>query len=137
MERARFSAGRRIVLLVALFPSYLFLDLDNHQHERTSLRDVFLATRLLMLGEEPAWVSTAVMAGIFGMLDEEGVMRLPDPDHERFRVGQRVRVREGPLADLPPGKFQRMSGGQRCRVLFQWLGRETVAVVDVDKLEAA
>lgn len=113
-----------------LFPGYLFVPVIVAW---ASLLRVDGIVRVLLSGEEPARLSDSIINEIRSRLGPDSVLRMPK---SRFKRGQRLRMRGGPMAGLLC-RFERMSGSERCQVLMELLGRQVAAQVEVAQLDEA
>ena len=128
-ERRRGEAPRMQVL----FPCYLFIRADLEAVGISALQWVPGVRRLVAFGGVPARVPEAAIAYIRRQLVQlEAQGGFP---RARFRPGERVRVREGPLAGLE-GIFEGPAGpAERVRILIRFLGECNRAVVPLEILE--
>jgi len=118
--------------LEPLFPGYLFAIIPPEPAAWTTVRWTPGVKRILGCGDVPVPVPDEFIDKIKSRMTEFGFIRLGTP----FRSGDRVRLREGPFADLE-GIFERqLSPGGRVRVFFHLLSRFTPIDVDVLDLEA-
>jgi len=115
------------------FPGYLFVRADLEAVGISALQWVPGVCRLVAFGGVPARVPEAAIALIRRQLAQiEAQGGFP---RMRFRPGERVRVREGPLAGLE-GIFEGPAGpAERVRILLRFLGECNRAVVPLDMLE--
>jgi len=118
-----------------LFPSYLFVEIDLENTEAHAVNTTPAVIRLVAFGGRPQPVSSRVIDALQARLaeiEEQGGL----PQHP-FRVGDRVRLKEGPLAGLEAIFVGPMRPAERVRVLLEFLGQEQEALVPVEDLEAA
>ena len=103
-----------------LFPSYLFARVDL----AAQYWDVLWAPgvhRLVGFGEAPSFIDDEVIDFLRARAGQDGVVRM----FPVFREGDRVRIKQGPLAGLV-GIIERPCGGKgRVRVLMELLRRQT------------
>ncbi|HID87282.1 MAG TPA: hypothetical protein EYP55_07870 [Anaerolineae bacterium] len=122
---------RRPAVERAFFPRYMFARLDLEAVGLSAIRWTPGVTCIVSFGGRPAVVPDEVVELIkrrLAEIKEEGY-------GARFRTGDRVRIREGPLRDLE-GIFDRaLSGEDRVRVLIDLLGRLTACEVEARNLE--
>jgi transcriptional antiterminator RfaH len=118
-----------------LFPGYLFVEIDLESTEASAVNTTPAVIRLVAFGGRPQPVSGRVIGALQARLaeiDEQGGL----PQHP-FRVGDRVRLKEGPLAGLEAVFVGPMRPAERVRVLLEFLGQEQEALVPVEDLEPA
>jgi transcriptional antiterminator RfaH len=115
---------------VPFFSCYLFIRL-NGANDFSAVRWTPGLRRIVSFGGKPAQVPDEVISWLqlhLKWLWDTGQTVCP------FDKGDHVVVRSGPLADLR-GIFQeRLSSGDRARILVECLGRWTRCEVDVDDL---
>jgi transcription antitermination factor NusG len=77
-----------------------------------------------------------------GLIDElherespDGVIRFEIKRRRRFKIGQSVRMRQGPFAQFV-GNVVELSGPMRVKVLFAMFGRQTPVIVAETDLAA-
>lgn len=103
-----------------LFPGYLFARVDLEMQ----YWDVVWAPgvhRLVGFGEAPSSIDDEVIDFLRSRASNDGVVRM----FPVFREGDRVRIKQGPLAGLV-GIIERPCGGRgRVRVLMELLRRQT------------
>jgi transcription antitermination factor NusG len=123
---------KRHLITEPMFPGYLFLRhaIDRHAHVE------ILKTRGLarVLGER--WDRPAVVADS----DIEAIQRVLDSDvpvfpHAYLREGQRVRITEGPLADLTGILIQRKPTRGHLVISVDLLRRSVAVEVDCTQVE--
>ena len=114
-----------------LFPRYLFVGLDL---ERERWRSVLGTAGVVALvgGDPPTPIADAVVAELRRRTDEEGLVRV-DPAAS-LQAGDRVRVAEGPLADLE-GIFLDIDERARVAILLKLMGREVRVRVHAADIE--
>jgi len=120
--------------VLPLFPCYLFVRADPDVMGLSLLQWTPGLRRLVSFGGVPARVPEEAVALVekrLAELEAQGGL-LP----ARFRPGERVRVREGPLAGLEAVFDGPREPAERVRILIRFLGECNRAVVPVDSLEA-
>ena len=103
-----------------LFPGYLFARVDLEQQ----YWDVVWAPgvhRLVGFGEVPSSIDDEVIDFLRSRVSKDGVVRM----FPVFREGDRVRIKQGPLAGLVGIIERPCSGRGRVRVLMELLRRQT------------
>lgn len=111
--------GRWIERIVALFPRYLFIQLDAGRQSLAPVRSTAGVANIVSFGLERAIVQDAVVDGLIQRADPEtGLHHLK---HTAFESGAKVRILSGALSGLE-GIFEREAGKDRVVVLFSLLG---------------
>jgi len=117
----------------AFFPRYLFARVDPARTGPSALNWTPGLVRVVSFGGEPAVMPDGAIQRIRARLAELEREGWPDPDG--FRPGERVRVVEGPFAELEAVFDRRLSPGGRCRVLLSFLGRQVGCEVEAGQIE--
>jgi transcriptional antiterminator RfaH len=130
-ERRR--AGKRVTVVEALFPRYLFICLNTSTDDWGPIRSTIGVSSLVRFGMEPARVPDALIELLRSRESESGFHHWAEP---KFRSGQSVRVTEGAMRGYE-GIFVARSGRERALVLLDILGRQVRARVTPAQLEAA
>lgn len=129
-SRQRTSAARRGR---AFFARYMFAWLNLANVPLSSINWSPGVTRVVSFGGQPAIVPDEVVDRLRERLAATDVsdyyQGLP------LRPGDRMRVSKGPLRDMEAAFDQRLSSGDRARVLIQVLGRLTSCEMDLSCLE--
>lgn len=121
----RTSEGIR-ARIEALFPRYVFLRTDALVQSLAPVRSTRGCIGLVRFGGEPARVPEQVIAAIRSRMHaDDGCTRLDLPE---LVPGQRVRITDGPLTGLQ-AVFRTLEGGERVRLLLDFLGQTREAVV--------
>jgi len=115
------------------FSCYLFVRLDP-SNGHSSVRWTPGLRRIVTFGDQPAVVDDDVVSFLRQRLAE---MKESGYKGYRFKPGERVVVRSGPLSDFQAVFERRLSSGQRARILVDFLGRWTPCQVDIDCLKKA
>jgi transcriptional antiterminator RfaH len=126
---------RRQVRPTPLFPGYLFAQIDLDDTPASAVNAVPGVIRLVAFDGRPQPVPGRVIEALqqrLAEIDAQGGL----PQHS-FREGDRVRLKEGPLAGLEAVFVGPMRPAERVRVLMEFLGQEQEALVPVADLEAA
>ncbi len=118
-EDFRYSHGRMFRVLHPLFPNYLFakLNLEYHYYKVKWTRGV---NRILGIGSEPEPVPEIVIQMLKDRMGDDDTVKLL----EDFQKGDLIQITSGPLKDFV-GVFQnRLSSGERVRILLKLIGVE-------------
>lgn len=133
VRTTRRRAGRRVGVVDALFPRYLFVRLDRARDNWAPIRSTIGVTSLVRFGNDPAEVPESLVRYLREREDESGMQIV---DVGRLRPGQSVRVEEGPLAGYE-GIFLARTGRDRVVVLLNILGRNARLELEEEALGPA
>ncbi|GAG50058.1 unnamed protein product, partial [marine sediment metagenome] len=117
---------------VPFFSCYLFVRLDP-AGALPGVRWTTGLRRIVSFGGEPAVVGDNIVALMKKRLAEMAESGYPRCD--RFKPGERMRIRGGPLRDLEAIFDRALSSQDRAMVLVDLLGRWTRCEVDVSCLK--
>ena len=112
--------GRQEAVVEPLFPRYLFIHLDTQSDNWGPIRSTFGVASLVRFGAEPAQVPDELVAHLKAQEGQEGLHEWAEP---KIKVGDRVRVAEGPLKGYE-GILLAKSGQKRVMLLLEMLGKE-------------
>ena len=122
--------GERRSRIVALFPRYLFLRLNEGQQALNPVLFTTGVSRVIRFGADYTIVPDQVIRDLRERADPHtGLHRLTREAH--LRPGARVRIEMGPFDGLD-GVFEREAGGERVVVLLKLLGQNTSACLPRD-----
>ncbi|HEX4971432.1 MAG TPA: transcriptional activator RfaH [Steroidobacteraceae bacterium] len=115
--------GRWIERVAALFPRYLFVQLDPAQQSLAPVRSTLGVACVVRFGIEPAVVPAGMVEALIARADpQSGLHRWGA--RRPFERGSRVTVVGGVFRDLE-GVFERDDGEDRVVILLQLLGAST------------
>lgn len=120
----------------ALFPGYLFAWCDPELGHFAAAKKSWGA-RFVMFGERASPVPERIMEGLTyacakGLFDSLPQGSKPTP--KSFPQGAKVVVRDARFGEII-GKIKAQPHGQRAQIFIEWLGREMVASVPLDRIE--
>jgi len=118
-----------IDVVEALFPRYLFIQLDTFQHSTAPVRSTRGAMGLVRFGGQPAIVPDEVIDGLIQHEDE--ATGLYQDSRSLFREGETVKLVDGPLSGME-GIFSQQDGDKRVIVLLEMLGKVNKVTVSRD-----
>jgi transcriptional antiterminator RfaH len=119
-------------VLGPLFPNYLFLRFDPAHGAWRTVNGTRGVVRLISQGETPQPLPCGVVEDLLARTQAGGVMDWAPT----FKIGQAVRIAEGPFVDLV-GKLELLDATGRVRVLLDLLGRSVSVALRCDALMAA
>ncbi len=103
----------------ALFPGYLFVELDLSKDQWRRINSTYGVSGLVMAGERPAVVPAGVVELIVEMSESSGLVDF-SPD---LQPGMSVQMVSGPLAGLI-GRLNRCDARGRVEVLLEVMGQQ-------------
>jgi transcriptional antiterminator RfaH len=115
------------------FSCYLFAHLDLSTMAVSWVNSSPGVHRVVSFGDQPVVVPDQVLQYL-----QQRLARVDSRDYYRglpLRPGDRLRVTKGPLKGMEAIFDQRLSSGDRARVLVEMLGRLTACQVDLCNLE--
>jgi transcriptional antiterminator RfaH len=104
--------------LAPLFPGYLFILLKISRDHWRSVNGTRGVVRLITQGDLPLAIPAGIVEALKARMDSEGALDWSSS----LRVGQTVRVSEGPFADFV-GTLEQLDTTGRVQVLLDLLGR--------------
>ncbi len=90
----RKKGGRSVKVPSAMFPRYLFINLDNQQDDWGPIRSTIGVQKLVRFGVEAARVPNTLIEHIRKRENEDGLVCLPDKE---YKQGDKVRINSGPF----------------------------------------
>ncbi len=119
-------------VMAPFFPRYLFVSLDLMRDRWRSINGSVGVASLIMQGELPQPVPVGVVETLQSVMDIRGHLNF----EKSFRVGDRVRLTSGPLAEQL-GICERLDDSGRVRVLLDIMGGRIPVQVESRQLVAA
>ncbi|HKQ13590.1 MAG TPA: transcription termination/antitermination NusG family protein [Steroidobacteraceae bacterium] len=121
--------GRWCERIVALFPRYLFVQLDVARQSLAPVRSTVGVASVVRFGPDATVVPDDVIEGLIGRADpQSGLHRLAD---RKLEPGARINVVAGAFSGLD-GIFERSAGADRVVVLLSLLGGSTAVCISAD-----
>jgi transcriptional antiterminator RfaH len=116
---------------VSFFPSYIFVQLDHHQHQWTPINGTIGVRSLVMAGTKPATLPPLFVEQLGSYLSagKQGVAKQFAP----IEPGTPVRIAAGPFQNML-GQFETMTETGRVRVLLELLGGKVPVELDRELL---
>ena len=112
-----------------LFPRYAFIRIDPLRRSTAPVRSTRGVVGLVRFGGQPAVVPDAMMNALMEREDDASGLHLDSG--ARLRIGERIKLLEGPLAGIE-GVFTEQDGEKRVVVLLDLLGKANRIKVDRD-----
>jgi transcriptional antiterminator RfaH len=129
-RRRRKGKSRRTI--EALFPRYLFIQLDDSTDDWVPIRSTIGVSELVKFGMVPARVSESLVAAIKQRENDEGIHEI---QVDVFEAGQEVRIAEGPFEGYE-AMFKAKSGQERAILLLKIAENMVKIQIDTDKIES-
>jgi len=108
-----------------LFPSYVFVRLDDQLDNWAPIRSTPGVTKLVRFGDVPGKVPEEFIEALRTRENEMGLQPIAEP---RLRSGDKVRLLEGPMAGLE-AVFRTSKGADRALIMLSILGKLTAVEV--------
>ena len=137
LPRIRITRRRRgqwVDAVEALFPRYIFIQIDPIRRSTAPVRSTRGVVGLVRFGGQPAVVPDEVIDVL--LQREDSASGLHQDNRPLFCAGQPVKLMEGPLAGME-GIFAQEDGEQRVTVLLELLGKTNRIRVSRDWVAAA
>ncbi len=113
----------------ALFPGYIFARFTP-RHMFRGVSHAAGVIRILRFGQRLASLPDESVAAIREQVGEDDIKEI-DP---HVRIGDEIQVVQGPMAGFSGIVTHLLSGQHRVKVLLEFLGRESLVDVPVDKI---
>lgn len=117
-----------------LFARYLFVSIDVATQRWRSVQSTFGVSRLVMNGDEPAFMPDAIVAALRQREDDKGFVKMERVN--AFSPGEKVRVLAGVFLDSI-ASFEEISDSGRVAILLDLLGQKVRVTLDQDMVAAA
>ena len=118
MERSRRHARRIDTVRSALFPGYLFVELDIERAAWRAINGTFGVRRILCDGANPQALPQNFVAALRGAIGADGLSTAAPAG---LRPGDAVRITAGPFTECA-AVVLRLAPGERVEVLLEVLG---------------
>ena len=122
LQQKAFKRGVWRDTISALFPRYLFVQLNAALQSLAPMRSTLGVANVVRFGNEYVTVPENIVTNLIDREDESGLHRFSFGP--LFKAGATIRVIEGVLAGIE-GIFEREDENDRVTVLLNLLGRET------------
>lgn len=132
--------GRRVDACRPVFPRYVFVACDPYKDEWQRLLDVDGVVDVLRNDNIPGYVPASWIMAI-RKAEEAGVFDRIRPNASKFKIGETVRVSEGPFSGFHAliqefiAKMRSTTASKRAKVLVAFMGRMSAIEMDVTALE--
>ena len=129
IQRKRRNRGKWADAVEALFPRYVFIQVDPSRNSIAPVRSTRGVVELVRFGGQPAIVADEVMEALFQHADPDS--GLHQDERSRLQAGDGIHLIEGPLAGME-GVFTQKDGEGRVTVLLDLLGKANRIAVSRD-----
>ena len=126
--------GHWVDIVEALFPRYLFIQIDPFRCSAAPVRSTRGVVGLVHFGREPAVVQDSIIETL--LQGEDSASGLHRDNRPLFCVGDPVKLMDGPLAGME-GIFAQQDGDKRVLVLLELLGKTNKIRVSRDSVARA
>lgn len=109
--------GKRQIVEEALFPSYLFIEIDMESANFNAIRSTRGVNGFVRFGGVPTKVPEAVVAQF------QALEASPKTPKAQFEEGATVEITDGPFAGLS-AVYKLRKGEDRCLVLLEMMGKQ-------------
>lgn len=133
VRQVRRRLGRRVSVIGAMFPRYLFVRLDSDTDNWAPIRSTLGVVSIVRFGHEPARVPDRFVDYLRSREDEKGIQTVAV---DELKPGMRVRVTEGSLMGFE-GVYQARTGHERVVVLLEIMGKVARTIIERESLESA
>jgi len=124
---AEMKDGRRVVSRKKTFPSYVLIEMDMNAETRSLVSNVTGVTRFVGSGQDPVPLTEMEAQRLIGQIDED---RPKEPLEVPYKVGEHVRVTDGPFSDFT-GVVDEVNGERgKLKVMVSIFGRATPVELD-------
>ena len=127
-------AGKWVEVVEALFPRYIFIQVDPAENSLAPVRSTRGVVGLVRFGGQPAVVLDEVMDELWR--HENEATGFHQDNRGQFRAGEPIKLVEGPLAGME-AVFAQDEGEKRVIVLLELLGKTNKMSVDRDWIAQA
>ncbi|MCO5182853.1 MAG: transcription termination/antitermination protein NusG [Anaerolineae bacterium] len=129
-EEIEIKDGKRRTVERRVFPGYILVQLIMSEESWSVVRNTPGVTGFVGIGNEPTPLRPDEVSKILNRM-EEGAPKVKFD----FRIGEKVRIRTGPFADIV-GSVQSIDGDRaKVRVMVSFFGRETPVELDFLSIE--
>lgn len=128
-----YKGKRRTEKSAAFFSCYLFARMDFDAVSHSSVAWTPGLRKIVSFDGQPAIVGDEVIETIRRRLEQMEVSGYPV--EQRFKSGDRVLIKSGPLRDLEAIFDKSLSSLDRAKILVDILGRLTACEIELDRLE--
>ncbi len=131
IRKKRKRRGKRITVIEAFFPRYLFISLNTTTDNWAPIRSTLGVANIVRFAQYPTVVSDSLISLLMSREDPD--TGLYDEDFS-YKSGDSIRITDGTLAGYE-GFFKARSGEERVIVLLNVMGNQSAVKVDVDAIE--
>jgi transcriptional antiterminator RfaH len=132
--KRRCHARKIQMVQAALFPRYLFVNIDLQSQRWRSIQSTIGVSRLVMNGDVPAAVPGPVVSSLRDREDERGFIVMAQKP--LFSPGDKIKVLGGAFAEAF-GLFESTSDRDRVAILLDLLGRKVRIMLGAEMVAAA
>ncbi|MCD6569690.1 MAG: hypothetical protein J7L53_03205 [Deltaproteobacteria bacterium] len=133
MQKYVFHARKKTLKTYPLFPNYIFVHISTMVEDLHKIRWCRGVKRLLIDNYTPIPIEDEFINSLKAMENESGIIKRP----VKFKSGDIVRVRSGPMKDIY-GIFESWDSDEgRVRILIEMVNNRAKVILDASLLEKA
>jgi transcriptional antiterminator RfaH len=133
LSKYRRHARKTDIIVVPLFPGYLFTLLDINEQGWRSINGTYGVCQIVGFGGRPSPVPEGLVEAIAGRQVADGIV---EPPLTVFRDGDKVLIEDGPFKGVV-GEFMRLKESDRILVLLDIMGRKVSTEAHLSVVSAA
>jgi transcriptional antiterminator RfaH len=133
MKRNKRVRGRYRPIIEALFPRYLFIQLDTESDNWMPIRSTIGVSNLVKFGAIPAQVPPSLVEDLKQTTDEEGMRCVPEKELVK---GDEIEFIEGAMSGYR-AIFEKYVSSERIAVLLDIVGKHTRLLVSRHDIQIA
>ena len=133
MNTRRRRQGRYYQSVEAMFPRYLFIQLDCINDNWHPIRSTIGVTQLIYFGNEPGRVPDDFVEMLMEQRDATGLQQVSE---EQFAEGDRIRIIDGVMNGFE-AVFQVRTSSERVKILLEYAGQYTELELSSHDIEKA
>ena len=128
------ARGKKIILQKFLFGRYFFVRWTENWRHIFNVKGIFGI--LMNVKGEPSRIREEVVVGIKNNEGCDGFIKIEKKYSSYwFKRGERIRITRGKLIGYH-AKFDRGYGGERVKILLDFMGRETPIIMKLDEISS-
>lgn len=130
VEEIEIKDGKRKTVERRVFPGYILVQMVHTEESWYMVRNTPGVTGFVGMGNEPTPLREEEVAKILNQMEESAPKVKFD-----FRMGEKVRIRSGPFADMFGSVNAIDADRAKVKLLVSFFGRETPVDLDFDQVE--
>jgi len=131
MQTSRRRRGRYCNTVEAMFPRYLFVQLDSQQDNWMPIRSTIGVDNLVRFGTQLAMVPDNLIESFYINETDYGVQ---ERKHVSMQPGDAIEIVQGPMTGLR-GVFERLVSNERVALLLELVGKQSRVILSRHEIE--